>query len=72
MLEVQSQVFFFEGGVSIAENVIEEVVDEFQIIIENVGDQYIIMNLDGNIFNLEQFGRDIILVVKNDDGVVCL
>lgn len=72
MLEVQSQVFFFEGGVSIAENVIEEVVDEFQIIIENVGDQYIIMNLDGNIFNLEQFGRDIIFVVKNDDGVVCL
>lgn len=72
MSEAQSQVSLLEGGASIAENVIEEAVDESQIIIENVGDQYIIMNPDGNISNLEQLGRDIILAVKNDDGVVCL
>lgn len=69
--EAQSQVSLLEGGASIAENVIEEAVDESQIIIENVGDQYIIMNPDGNISNLEQLGRDIILAVKNDDGVMC-
>uniref|UniRef100_A0A8W8KSG6 C2H2-type domain-containing protein n=1 Tax=Magallana gigas TaxID=29159 RepID=A0A8W8KSG6_MAGGI len=50
MSEAQSQVSLLEGGASIAENVIEEAVDESQIIIENVGDQYIIMNPDWKHF----------------------
>ncbi|XP_056011631.1 zinc finger protein 729-like isoform X2 [Ostrea edulis] len=69
--EAQSQVSLLESTTNPAESVIEEAVDESQIIIENAGDQYIIMNPDGNISNLEQLGRDIILAVKNEDGTVC-
>ncbi|XP_062611332.1 uncharacterized protein LOC134273174 isoform X2 [Saccostrea cucullata] len=69
--EAQSQVSLLECSANTSENVIEEAVDESQIIIENAGEQYIIMNPDGNISNLEQLGRDIILAVKNEDGSVC-
>ncbi|XP_061189351.1 zinc finger protein 729-like [Saccostrea echinata] len=69
--EAQSQVSLLECSANATENVIEEAVDESQIIIENAGEQYIIMNPDGNISNLEQLGRDIILAVKNEDGSVC-
>jgi uncharacterized Zn-finger protein len=69
--EAQNQVSLLESTTNPVESVIEEAVDESQIIIENTGDQYIIMNPDGNISNLEQLGRDIILAVKNEDGTVC-
>lgn len=69
--EAEDQTSILQGEATIGENVVEEAVDESQIIIENVGDQYIIMNPDGNISNLEQLSRDIILAVKNEDGTVC-